>query len=110
MVHKGSPIAPSRYWQYLQKCLHSGDFASVRLGMTREEVRARLGEPDDTGGALRKQRIPLVWKYGEVELHFQPSGELFLIYWDDFGDGLFHSIAITEKGSEVRSEPEISGE
>ena len=105
-----TPENPSIYWEYLQECLRSGDFGSVRLGMMWENVRGRLGEPDMTGGTSRKQRVPLVWKYGEVELHFQPSGELFLIYWDGFDAEQYHSIAITEKGGEIRSEPEISGE
>jgi hypothetical protein len=42
----------------------------VKIGMTREEVRAALGEPDATGATSRKYPIPAIWKYGEVELHF----------------------------------------
>ncbi len=92
----------SPYWQYLQQCLHSGDFNGVTLGMTRDQVRAVLGEPDDTGGTSRKQRIPSVWKYGEVELHFDTvgitSGTLGRFFWDDV-DGNW--ISIDESGSRV---------
>jgi hypothetical protein len=42
----------------------------IRLGMTREEVRSLLGDPDDTGGASRKYKHPCIWKYGDVEFHW----------------------------------------
>ena len=89
----------SRYWQYLQECLHTGEFGPVRLGMKREEIRELLGEPDDTGGTSRKHRIPQIWKYGEVELHFALSGELSLIYWDDPGG---NSIAVNKQSNQIQ--------
>lgn len=92
------PPAPSRYWQLLQEAVHSDIFGTVRLGMSRDEVRECLGDPDDTGGTSRKQHVPRIWKYGEVELHFGTSGELVRFFWDD-ADGNW--IAVDENGSKI---------
>jgi len=64
----------------------------IRKGMTRAELRALLGEPDDVGGTSRKYKVPSVWKYGEVEFAFSAAkseGEaesqgLWLVYVDSF--------------------------
>jgi hypothetical protein len=50
--------------------------------MTRQEVVAALGPPDDVGGTSRKYRDPCVYKYGEVEVHFEQGrgGRLVLVY------------------------------
>ena len=45
----------------------------IRLGMTRNQVRAVLGEPDDVGGTSRKYKIPCCWKYGDVEFFWPPA-------------------------------------
>jgi hypothetical protein len=60
----------------------TGDICPVRLGMTRDQLKATLGEPDDVGGTSRKQRTPLIWKYDELEFHFEhgSDGSLWLIY------------------------------
>ncbi len=58
--------------------------AKVKLGMTREEVVAAVGEPDDKGATSRKYPTPSVYKYGDIELHFLPwkNGTLDTI-WDE---------------------------
>jgi hypothetical protein len=38
----------------------------IRLGMTRTELRTLLGEPDAMGCFSPKNKVPPVWKYGEV--------------------------------------------
>jgi hypothetical protein len=50
--------------------------------MTRDELKAILGEPDDVGGTTRKQVTSLIWKYDELEFHFERGfdGSLWLIY------------------------------
>ncbi len=53
----------------------TGDISPVRLGCSREEIRALFGEPDAVGGASRKYPVPGVWKYGELEFHFGPKKE-----------------------------------
>lgn len=57
----------------------------IRVGMTREEVVAALGPPDDTGGTSRKYRTPAIYKYGDIELHFEPwnTGRLLRAYTED---------------------------
>lgn len=43
----------------------------LRVGMSREEVVALLGVPDQEGGTSRKYRTPSIFKYGNVEFHFE---------------------------------------
>ncbi len=59
--------------------------ASVRLGMTREEMRAALGEPDDCDNGSRRRKLPVVYKYSDIELHFDEGhdGRLWLVYLED---------------------------
>ena len=59
--------------------------ASVRLGMTRDEMRGALGEPDDWGTGSRRRKLPVIYKYHDIELHFEegPDGGLRLVYLED---------------------------
>ena len=61
----------------------------LRIGMTRQEVVSILGEPDEIGGSSKKYQAPSIFKYGEIELHFEQSthGELRRIYMEN-GRGL----------------------
>ena len=53
----------------------------LRANMTRAEVVATLGPPDATGGTSRKQKLPIVYKYGDVQVHFGPGGDcLFFVH------------------------------
>lgn len=60
----------------------SGDICPLRLGMTRDQLKAVLGEPDAVGGESRKYPEPAIWKYDELEFHFEQgqNGKLWLIY------------------------------
>jgi len=53
----------------------------VRLGMTRSEIKRILGEPHGVSIGSRKYPRPCIWKYNEVELHFDypESGGLYLV-------------------------------
>jgi hypothetical protein len=53
----------------------------LRIGMTREVV-AVLGKPDDVSVLSRGQRLPAIYKYGEIELYFGPdnTGGLYMAY------------------------------
>ena len=75
-------ISFSSWWENYRR---NGQISPIRIDMTRDEVRAVLGEPDDVGGTARKHRIPAIWKYGDVEFHFDHTagGRLFLIYRED---------------------------
>ena len=44
----------------------------VKIGMTRDEVAKAIGPPDDHGGTNRKYRTPSIYKYGAIELRFEP--------------------------------------
>jgi hypothetical protein len=43
------------------------DRGFIHLGMSRDELRSLLGDPDDVGAISRKYEHPSIWKYGEVE-------------------------------------------
>lgn len=54
--------------------------------MTRRELRHLLGEPTCTSFKTRRQRFPLIWKYGDIEYHFDSDkidGKVWLIYTED---------------------------
>jgi hypothetical protein len=60
----------------------TGDICPVQLGMTRDELNAILGEPDDVSTMSRKERVPAIWKYDDLEFHFEhgSNGTLWLIF------------------------------
>jgi hypothetical protein len=51
--------------------------------MTRDEVKAVMGEPTDTSIGTRKYPLPQVWKYDEVEIHFAESGVCLVGLFED---------------------------
>jgi hypothetical protein len=57
----------------------------LRVGMTREEVAEAVGPPDDTGGTSRKYKTPAIFRYGQIELCFQPwkTGRLTMAFTED---------------------------
>jgi hypothetical protein len=50
--------------------VHNGQ---IRLGMTRKELQAILGAPNEVGGTSRKSRIDSIFKYGDVQFVFPPT-------------------------------------
>lgn len=53
--------------------------------MSREQVESLLGRPDDWGGDSLEYAKATILKYGDVELHFDPTQrDLVLIHVDDF--------------------------
>jgi hypothetical protein len=68
------------WWEQLKS---TGDICPLRLGMSREQLRAIFGEPDDTSVTSRRRPTPSIWKYGCVEFHFAQTGSLVLIYVED---------------------------
>lgn len=63
------------------------------LGLTREEVRARLGEPDDKGSTSRRQREPTIWLYGSWEVAFDREGRVHLLFDDPDKGGTGETLA-----------------
>lgn len=53
--------------------LKTGSLGSLSCGMSQDQVRNLLGEPDD----VSTQRQPRIWKYGSLEITFYrlPDGE-----------------------------------
>lgn len=72
----------------------------VKLGMTREEVKAALGEPTDISIGSRKYPRPCVWKYGDIELHFEYpiDGGLWMVYTET-DDGQIPHVLLGGKNS-----------
>lgn len=61
----------------------TGDLCPIRLGMSRDEIRAFFGDPDDTGATSRKYPLPAIWKYGDLEFHFDRlDAKLSLVYME----------------------------
>lgn len=61
------------------------------IGLSRDEVVAILGNPDVTGGTSRKYKTPSIFKYGNIELHFQPWKDgLLCMIWDEVNEIVIH--------------------
>ncbi len=75
-------MASLEFQQWYEKFVSTGDICPIRLGMSRDEVRAVFGEPDDVGGTSRKRRMPGIWVYGGLEFHVDHAAgdKLFLIF------------------------------
>lgn len=54
--------------------LRTGNLAPLAVGMSRQEVEACLGEPDDVSVAHK----PLIWKYGPLQLTFDHTSHYAL--------------------------------
>jgi len=61
----------------------AGSITPVQLGMTRDDLRALFGEPDDTARGWRRRPLMGIWKFGVIEFHFDTDGRLYLIYTED---------------------------
>jgi len=73
---------PNKFEAWWRHFRQTGDICPLRLGMSRDEMREILGEPNDTGGTTSKHKRPLIWRYADVEFHFGHALEdgLHLIY------------------------------
>ena len=58
---------------------------SLSSSDTRATIVEKLGEPEDIGGFFGKKKIPLIFKYDDIEFHFDIDDSLRLIYQDDKG-------------------------
>ncbi len=59
-----------------------GIIDKLHKGMTREAVVSVLGTPDDVSCLSGRDRPPGIYKYGEIELYFEPgtAGRLYMVY------------------------------
>jgi hypothetical protein len=70
----------------IEQFLLTGEFGSVCLGMSREQVTERLGSPEGWHFAFESDQNPDIYKYGDVQLYFASSEDnrLIMIAIDDF--------------------------
>jgi len=71
----------------LRNFLVTGRFGDVSLGMSRAQIEERLRPPDARGGASRRVKREPIWKYGNIESHFDLDPKLDRlegIFADDF--------------------------
>jgi hypothetical protein len=75
----------------LEVFLRTGNLGDLRGGMSQDEVRALLGEPDAAGNTSRRYPRPSLFLYGTVELNFrqQAPHELVSLWWEAGEKGTF---------------------
>jgi hypothetical protein len=65
--------------------LLTGQFEPVTFGLTRQQLVAILGEPDDWGGHKKMHKAP-VWLYGSFEFYFPKYGDGITTIFSDHLD------------------------
>jgi hypothetical protein len=68
----------------LRELIEEGRLGSLTLQKPRGIMRAALGDPDDFSTILNSDGQPMIWKYGDIEFHFDDDGTLWLIHTDTF--------------------------
>ncbi len=59
----------------------------MHIGSSRDDVQRAFGPPDDRDAQAPTAEDALIWKYGDIELHFDERGahaSLWLIHADSF--------------------------
>jgi hypothetical protein len=71
----------------LRDFLTTGRFGPVHIAATREVVEGAFGPPDDRDARAPTDETATIWKYGDIEFHFDGDGRhasLRLIHADYF--------------------------
>ncbi|BCM93065.1 hypothetical protein IAD21_04952 [Abditibacteriota bacterium] len=63
--------------------VQTGRLDDVELGTKRDEVERAFGPPNDWFAGHQVTESP-IWKYGNIELHFDAEDRVFLIFCDNF--------------------------
>jgi hypothetical protein len=71
----------------LLRFIKYGDFGSIKIGMSREEILDVFPQPDDWMNGYKMENSP-IWRYGNFEMHFNGNDVLYLIY-SDYVEELF---------------------
>lgn len=67
----------------LQTFLVSGFLGPVGVGVERSVVEATFGSPQDFDASSKSHHVAEIWKYGDLELHFNRD-EVWLMHIDRF--------------------------
>ncbi|MCA9150960.1 MAG: hypothetical protein KDA92_16725 [Planctomycetales bacterium] len=66
----------------LREFITTGQFFGLGPTSSRDDVIARLGQPDDTGIVTKRKPRGTIFVYGGIELHFNDADRLALIHFD----------------------------
>ena len=55
----------------------------TELGVKRQELVRLLGQPTDISVTCFASGQPMIWKYGDIEYHFDEGERVWLIYTED---------------------------
>jgi hypothetical protein len=87
----------------LREFLATGRFGPVHIGSSRADVQRAFGPPDDRDAQAKSDEAARVWKYGDVEFHFDGGGaraSVWLIHTDSF-------VSVPQGGRKVDLDPWI---
>ena len=59
----------------LDAFLRSGTLGPIGLGVSRARVRIAVGDPETQSTTSRQHPLPMIWKYGDVELSFDEDDD-----------------------------------
>lgn len=80
----------------MKSFLISGVFGQISLPMSRQDIKAILGEPDDWTSE-QSQSTASIWKYANVEFHFEPRTDAaWMIFSDDLASSISTSALLLE--------------
>ncbi len=71
----------------LRDVIMGGVFGPISIGMSPDQVREILGEPEAMARISRKDRRPGIWRYGDLQFIFDGSEDNHLgsVFMDNFG-------------------------
>jgi hypothetical protein len=73
------------WWNAFQR---TGVISPLQLGCSHADLISILGEPDDVGGTSRKYPTPTIWKYCDLEFHFEKNEDALCLIYAESSDGV----------------------
>jgi hypothetical protein len=67
----------------LRTFLASGSLGPIAIGVERAVVETTFGSPDDFDAGSKNHHVAEIWKYGDLELHFDRD-KVWLMHIDRF--------------------------
>ena len=73
-----------KFMKWREEVFKTRDMYPIKLGMTQDNIIAKFGQPDNVS-TQKKDGKPLIFKYYDVEFHFDERNNhtLFLMYSDE---------------------------